>query len=187
MNKNIIIALLSILILSCKNKIKATQIEEVAINDNKELQEIFNEDRHDRTGGLPLKTFDDFRVIIKRDSIRRTKVQRLIDANKLNTALDYTNAALIFQHGQDTIASGKVIYFMKKAIAMDSTINKRLLASAIDKDLMRKGKMQIYGTYYSRTKTDTYIKRRDFDSTQVSDQERIALDVETLTQQGTGV
>lgn len=64
----------------------------------------------------------------------------MIRGNQIKTATDHYNAAMIFQHGGDTIASTIAIDQMRKAIELDSTMNKWLLAAVIDRDLMRRNK-----------------------------------------------
>ncbi len=72
---------------------------------------------------------------------------------------------------------------MKKAIDMDSTVDRWLLAAAIDRDLMRRDKPQIYGTQYIKMGQDAKWERYKIDSTQVTDAERNYYGVETLTEQ----
>jgi len=89
---------------------------------------------------------------------------------------------MIFQHGNDTIASGKAVKYMKKAVNLDPEINKWLLAAAIDRDLMRKGKPQIYGTQYVKNTADAPYELYKIDTTQITDKQRIAYSVPTLQQ-----
>ncbi len=107
----------------------------------------------------------------------------LISEGQVKTGKDHYNAAMIFQHGIDTTASGMAVKMMRKALALDSTVNRWLLAAAIDRDLMRKGMPQIYGTQYSRNGQDSKFKRYDIDTTQVTDEERKYYHVETLAAQ----
>ncbi len=97
--------------------------------------------------------------------------------------MDYYNSAMIFQHGRDTLASSMAVKHMKKAIELDSTMNKWLLAAAIDRDLMRRGKPQIYGTQFVMEQGETKWKRYKIDSTKVTDEERREYGVETLAEQ----
>ncbi|OFX39072.1 MAG: hypothetical protein A2X08_03750 [Bacteroidetes bacterium GWA2_32_17] len=161
---------------ACKFERKTETIS-IAVKDNEELKAIYEKDQADR------KTENiDWLVVSKRDGLRQIRVSELIDSNKVNTSLDFYNTAMIFQHGNDTIASGMAVKLMRKAIELDSTTNKWLLAAAIDRDLMRKGKPQIYGTQY-RKMGDEFWKIYNLDSTKVSDKERIEYNVETLAEQ----
>lgn len=114
-----------------------------AQENNKELVTMYKKDQASRMNG-PI----DWAVLSREDSIRRASVDRMIEEGKVKTAQDFYHAAMIYQHGNDTIASGKAVQYMKKAVEMDPSTNKWLLAAAIDRDLMRKGEPQIYGTQF---------------------------------------
>jgi tetratricopeptide (TPR) repeat protein len=66
---------------------------------------------------------------------------------------------------------------------LDSSRSKWLLAAAIDRDLMRRGKPQIYGTQYRRMGTDEPWELYELDTTKVTDKERKEYGVETLAEQ----
>lgn len=152
--------------------------KELPLEDNKELQTMYDEDQADR------KTDKiDWSVVSKRDTIRHTRVLEMLDSSLVNTGKDYYNAAMIFQHGLDSIASGMAVEMMKKAITLDSTIDKWLLAAAIDRDLMWRKKPQIYGTQYIKNGPDMPWELYKIDTTVISDKERIEYGVETLKQQ----
>jgi len=120
----------------------------------------------------------------EQDSLRRVRVFKLIDENKLKTAKDHYNAGIIFQHGNDTLASKMAVNSFKKAIDKDSTLNRWWYAAAVDRDLMRRGEPQIYGTQYvSNHSTNGKFKRYQIDTTQVTDKERKYYRVETLAEQ----
>lgn len=149
--------------------------------DNTELQKMYNEDQSSR------KVKDiDWTILLREDGLRRVRVYELIKEGKIITGKDYYNSAMIFLHANDTIASGMAIKQMKKAIELDSTINKKLLAAAIDRDLMRRNKPQIYGTQYLQfivNGNKSKLERYKIDTTQVSDRERKQYNVETLAEQ----
>ena len=107
----------------------------------------------------------------------------MIKEGKIVTAKDYYNSAMIFQHGRDTIASAMAVKHMRKAMELDSTMNKWLLAAAIDRDLMRRGKPQIYGTQYVKEMGEDKWTRYKIDSMKVSDEERREYGVESLAEQ----
>ena len=108
----------------------------------------------------------------------------MIEKGKIVTAKDYYNSAMIFQHGNDTVSSSMAVKHMKKAIELDSTIDKWLLAAAIDRDLMRKDEPQIFGTQFIKNnETNGKFIRYKIDTTKVSDEERIKYNVETLEEQ----
>jgi len=149
-----------------------------AQTDNTELQKMYNEDQ----GSRRVKEIN-WLVLSKQDKARESRVYELIDSGKLKTGKDYYNSAMIFQHGNDTVASSMAVRMMRKAIDIDSTINKWLLAAAIDRDLMRRQKPQIYGTQYVKNSGETKWRLYEIDTTQVTDKERKYYSVETLAEQ----
>jgi hypothetical protein len=146
--------------------------------DNAEILRMYNEDQSARKAQNINWT-----QLNKDDAQRRTRVNELLDSNKVRTGKDYYHSAMIFQHGIDTLASSKAITLMKKAIELDSNTNKWLLAAAVDRHLMRKGQPQIYGTQYVKMGPNAKFERYRIDSTKVSDEERKAHNVETLAEQ----
>lgn len=148
------------------------------VKDNTELNKMYEEDQTSRA-----KSNIDWNILSKQDSIREARVYELIKEGKIVTGRDYYNSAMIFQHGRDTLASGMAVKQMRKAIELDSTINKWLLAAAIDRDLMRKRKPQIYGTQFIKMGVNGRWERYKIDTTLVSDAERKYYNVETLAEQ----
>ena len=145
--------------------------------DNTELIELYKNDQLDRQTDTI-----DWSIVSKNDSLREIRIYQLLDSSKVRTSKDYHNAAMIFQHGRDSIAYGMAVKLMRKSIELDSTANKWLLAAAIDRNLLSRGKSQIYGTQYYRKKGEPW-ELRDIDTTQISDAERIEYGVETLAEQ----
>ena len=89
---------------------------------------------------------------------------------------------MVFLHGNDSTDYGKAVKFMKKAIELDSTINKWLFAAATDSYLLSKGEPQIYGTQYFKMEDEPW-KIALIDTSKITDAERIEYGVETLNQQ----
>ncbi len=175
--KRLIPILCIITLMSCKeNKVKMS--EPAVIADNEELKVLYQEDQADRLSGEI-----DWSVVSVRDSLRLARVCELVDSNLIRTSEDYANAAMVFQHGSDTFASGMAVKLMRKAVEMDSTRNKWLLAAAIDRDLMRRDVPQIYGTQYVKMGADNPWELYKIDTTKVTDEERLEYRVETLAQQ----
>ena len=137
----------------------------------------YNEDQASRK----VKNID-WSVLSKQDDERKSRVYELIMSGQIVTGKDYYNSAMIFQHGGDTLASSMAVKQMRKAIELDTTINNWLLAAAIDRDLMRRQKPQIYGTQYTKNDGENW-KRYNIDTTQVTDKERKFYHVETLAEQ----
>ena len=146
--------------------------------DNTELQKMYNEDQGSRSA----KNID-WSLLTKQDKEREKRVYELIKSNQVLTARDYYNSAMIFQHGDDTVASSMAVKQMRKAIELDATIDKWLLAAAIDRDLMRRQKPQIYGTQYVKNTGEAKWRRYKIDTTQITDDERKYYKVETLSAQ----
>lgn len=152
--------------------------KEVPITDNQELIEIYENDQSDRLS-RPI----DWSIVSKRDSLREVRVYELLDAGKVRTSTDFHNAAMVFQHGGDSVAYGMAVKLMRKSIEMDSTMNKWLLAAAIDRNLLSRNKPQIYGTQFNRKNSNEPWKQSEMDTTQVTDAERKEHRVETLAEQ----
>ena len=137
---------------------------------------MFDSDQADRTNHI------DWSIVQKNDSIREARVYELLDSNKVRTSTDYNNAALIFHHGEDSIAYGMAVKLMRKSIELDSTRNKWFLAAITDRFLLSMNKPQIYGTQYVKLKDQSWVLS-EIDTTKVTDAERIEYGVETLAQQ----
>lgn len=171
-----IILFLSIVIFSCQSSVVTGQIKDGA-KDNEELKALYKADQSDRMGENI-----DWPALSSRDKSRKARVYELLKANMVRTAKDYSNAAMIFQHGDDTIASGMAVKMMRKAVALDPAINKWLLAAAIDRDLMRREQPQIYGTQFTKMGEQPWELYK-IDTTRISDIERKEYGVGTLAEQ----
>lgn len=145
--------------------------------DNKELEKMFGEDQNSR-----MKKNIDWVLLTKQDRERENKVYELIKSGEIVTGKDFYNSAMIFQHGRDSISHGMAVKHMKRAIELDSTIDKWLLAAAIDRNLLSRNKPQIYGTQYLKMNGENW-KRSPIDTTQVTDKERKLYHVESLSEQ----
>jgi tetratricopeptide (TPR) repeat protein len=168
--------LLVIISFSCNNADKGNQKLE-AIIDNEELQIMYDSDQSDRSSGDI-----DWSIVSVNDSLRKSRVFELLDSNLVRTALDYSNAAMIYQHGGDTIASEMAVKMMTKAIELDTSISKWLLAAAIDRDLMRRDEPQIYGTQYRRMYGEPWTLYK-IDTTVISADQRKEYGVRSLDEQ----
>jgi len=164
-------------IVSCNHYKKKNDVPE-KLTDNIELIEIYQKDQSERQ----VENID-WEILLQQDSLREIRVKQLLDSNNVRTSLDYHNAAMIFQHGLDTFASGMAVRLMRKSVELDSTTNKWLLAAAIDRDLMRRNEPQIYGTQYVKMGNDALWELYKLDSTKIIDSVRIEYNVETLAEQ----
>lgn len=172
--KKLAYVIIVLIAFSCNQK---SHKDSEVILDNEELVEIYKADQADRQT-QPI----DWNIVSKRDSLREVRIYELLDSNKVRTSLDFHNAAMIFQHGGDSVAYGMAVKLMRKSIELDSTANKWLLAAAIDRYLLSKGEPQIYGTQYWKMKDQPW-ELREIDTTKITDAERIEFGVETLAQQ----
>lgn len=146
------------------------------IEDNAELMELHDNDQLDRK-----KSEVDWDIVNQRDSARRQRVYEMLEANKVRTAKDHYHAAMVFQHGHDSVAYGMAVKLIKTAVEMDSTINKWLFAAATDRYLLSIGKPQIYGTQFGRQGDEPW-SLSELDSTQITDEERMEHGVPPLNQ-----
>lgn len=146
--------------------------------DNVEIHKMYEEDQ-----GQRMVLNIDWVQLNKNDSIRSKRIYELLDSGKVITGKDYYHSAMIFQHGKDTTASAMAVKLIQKSLSLDSTVNKWLYAAAIDRDLMRKKRPQIYGTQYVRNKANGKLERYQIDSTQITDAQRKYYYVETLAEQ----
>ncbi len=178
MKRIFLLAIVVIGSVSCDfNKTRTTGMDREKTEDNPELQQMFDADQEDRESHKL-----DSKGINYNDSIREARVYELLDSNKVRTAKDYTNAALIFHHGEDSIAYSMAVQLMKKSLELDSTGNKWYLAVLTDRYLLSINKPQIYGTHYKRL-GNNHVVREEMDSTIITDAERTEYGVETLAEQ----
>lgn len=146
--------------------------------DNAELKRMYDEDQNSRR-----VSNIDWTKLTKEDNQRKIRLYELIKQGAILTGQDYYHSAMIFQHGRDSVAYGMAVKHMRKAIELDSTINKWLLAAAIDRELTSRNKPQIYGTQYVKRSLEGKWESYEMDTTQVTDQERRYYQVPTLAEQ----
>ncbi len=157
------------------------------MKNNPELEKIANQDQVDRS---KYDTGDLSEVELwAKDRVRLSRVVEILNAGEMKTSSDYINAAIVFQHGRDKgnkrdpFASGMAVKMMREAITLDASVDKWLLAAAIDRDLMIRDEPQIYGTQYIRKGEGHPWEFYKLDSSVISDEERRAHRVETLAEQ----
>jgi tetratricopeptide (TPR) repeat protein len=146
--------------------------------DNAELKKMYDEDQ-----GARMVPNIDWVKLSEQDSLREIRNYEIIKAEQLKTGKDYYHSAMLFQHGNDSIAYGMAVKHMRKAIELDTTVNRWLLAAAIDRELDSRNKPQIYGTQYIRKDIKAKWELAPIDTTQITDKERIYYGVETLAEQ----
>ncbi|MFD2892586.1 hypothetical protein ACFS5J_11245, partial [Flavobacterium chuncheonense] len=123
MKRILIIVILTLV--GCSDKVSEEKL--MSLN----IDKLYISDQEDRKNNET----NNWSIVAKRDEIRRKRVGQLIDSNKIISAKDYAKAAMIFQHGVNSSDYLKAVEFMKKAMKIDSTINKSLFAAATDRYL----------------------------------------------------
>lgn len=177
--KKVFILLLIFIGFNCKSEKQIDNSnQEKIVNDNQELINIYKADQNERrTDQINWKSLHE------NDSVRRIRVQELLDSGKVKTGKDFARAAMIFQHARDDSTSYvKAVKLMGRAIEKDTTINKWLYAAATDRYLLSIGKPQIYGTQYYKEEGSPWVQE-NYDSLKISDEERKKYGVRTLIQQ----
>lgn len=148
------------------------------IQDNPELQQMADDDQKARMNGNI-----DWAILNKEDRARRDRALLLFKEDKVKTAKDHLNVGILFQHGSDTTDSAMAVRSFEKAIQMDETLNKWWYAAAVDRDLMRRGEPQIYGTQFIKNNSAGRWERYKIDPTKITDEQRKYYKVETLAEQ----
>jgi hypothetical protein len=143
--------------------------------DNPELKKMYEDDQNSRK----VEKID-WKNLLKQDSTRRVEVLEIIKQNKVITPMDYYYVSMIFQHGSDSTSYKMAWDYSNKASSMDSTNIKArwLSAASYDRYLLSIGQPQVYGTQFTVVDKKYYL--RDFDTTKVTDKERIYYKVGSL-------
>jgi len=115
---------------------------------NTELYQLFKEDQGDRVGGDAKK---DWKEVEARDTRRRERVTRILEAGGAKVSDDYFHAAMVFQHGPKAEDAQQAHQLALKAAELDpeNKIARWLAAASRDRELMRQGKPQLYGTQFT--------------------------------------
>ena len=147
------------------------------IADNTELASLYAADQADRTTGDI-----DWEQVNSRDSTRRARVRELLEAGDVRTGTDHKNAAMVFQHGKDSVDYKLATSLMAQAIELDTSINKWLYAAATDRYRQSIDSPQIFGTQYLKFGDEPW-NQGQYDTARVTDEERRQYGVETLEEQ----
>ena len=142
---------------------------------DEELQQMVIEDQRERSS-IRGKAWP--AELTARDRTRRARTSELLKAGRLRTGVDFSNTALIFQHGESEDDYRMAYSLAWTAYSMlEEGVPKQfagwLSAAAWDRLLLAKGKKQWYGTQYAR---DPVTHQRGvllpFDETAVSQEEQ---------------
>ncbi len=130
---------------SCQNN------PELLKKSSQRLQELEKQDQEDRNSGIP------WEIILTRDRERRIEVATIFARGCMSKKEDYSNAALIFQHGDLDFPDHffQAFLFAKRAVELGSTTDKDMMANGIDRYLINKGHKQLFGSQALLPKGET--------------------------------
>jgi len=146
------------------------------------LRTLFEADQADRSG--PVESLD-LTALNQRDSARRDSLRALVAAGALGSSKSYYHAAMIMQHGGDSLAYRQAHEWARESEALDSTrVDVRwLVAASWDRYQMSRGEPQWYGTQSDRLEYGQgALVLYDIDVNKVTDRERKYRGVGTLTE-----
>ena len=146
------------------------------------LRALFEADQAERSGPVEQVDMD---VLTERDRIRRDSLRALVADGVLATATSYYQAAMIMQHGTDSMDFRQAHEWARQSEELDSTkVETRwLVAATWDRYQMSRGEPQWYGTQSDRLdggKGALVLYR--IDPTRVTDRERRYRGVGTIDQ-----
>jgi len=143
---------------------------------NRELYRLYQADQADRTDDQK-----DWPGVARRDAERRKRVKEIVASNGARVSDDYFHAAMIFQHGDDVADYQTAHDLALKAAALVPTHPKArwLAAAAKDRELMKLGQPQKYGTQF-RIENEQWVLYVVDPS--VTDEERAKWNVPPLAQ-----
>lgn len=148
--------------------------------DNEALRSIVNADQAERQASHGQ---DEWKDIARRDAERRVRVQAELAAGRVQSSMDYFNAALVMQHGDDleSFRMAHALATISAALDPGNRSAQWLKAASWDRMLLNQKKPQWYGTQYVRD-ADGKWALYTIDETAVTDSERIALAAPTLAE-----
>lgn len=157
----------------------AVAASSVAPSHGQDLASIAAADQADR---MPGPNGIDWPVVGKRDAARRAQVMRRLDSGQLHTSQDFSNAALIYQHGDSVQDTQLAFALATMASSMDPSNRdaKQLVADSWDRIMVRSGKPQWYGTQFVRSKATGKWELYPTDPNAVTEAQRKAMGIPTL-------
>ncbi len=120
-----------------------------------ELQSIVKSDQEDRIN-FEMKTSEELQGMASRDVVRRKRVGEIFGEGCLQSAADFSAAALIYQHGDVSDHFMQSFLWSKRAVVLGDAKQKDLKALGIDRYLVNTGHKQLFGS--QATKTDLSAK-----------------------------
>ena len=146
------------------------------------LRQLHEADQAERSG--PIESVD-MAVLNQSDSVRRDSLRALVRAGVLVSAKSYYYAAMLMQHGIDSVAYLQAHEWARYSEGLDSTrIDVRwLVAASRDRYEMSRGQPQWYGTQSTRADSGRgALILYNLDRTRVTDRERKYRGVGTLSE-----
>jgi hypothetical protein len=110
-----------------------------------ELQKIVDADQKERADFLHLNQ-DQMFAMYNQDIERRKRVAEIFAEGCFQTARDYSNAALVFQHGNTADHFYQSYIWSKRAVALGDPSQKEAMANAIDRYLVNVDQKQLFAT-----------------------------------------
>ena len=124
-------------------------------------------------------------VLTAQDSIRRQRVRGLVAEGALRSAADFYHAAMVFQHGRDSLAYAQAHEWAKRSEMLDSSSAdaRWLVAATWDRYQMSRGEPQWYGTQTDRVPRGRGpVVLYTIDTTRITDAERVRRGVAPLAE-----
>lgn len=112
---------------------------------SKELASIVKADQDDRDEWQK-KSPEEMGEVVKRDEIRRMRVGEIFGEGCFSKAVDYSSAALVFQHGDMPDHFFQTFLWSKRAVELGDNKQKRMMALGIDRYLVNSGRKQLFGS-----------------------------------------
>ncbi len=159
----------SLYLIYCTNKNQASPLNTSKLdsignieNTQEILKILYDTDQEERS-----RESIDWSQMARNDKKRLRKAKELLKDSSQFSALDYSRAAMIFQHGGSSEEYKIAVELMEQAIRLDSSINQWLYFAATDRYLMSIEKLQLFGTQYTNSDTGKVILA--IDTTKMAD------------------
>ncbi|MFK2899307.1 hypothetical protein ISP15_03100 [Dyella jejuensis] len=152
-----------------------------ATSDNQLLAKLEQQDQADRMPGGGKINWD---VVARKDAERKREVEKILADGGIRTTQDYFNASVIFQHGEDLKDIEQAYAFAVTAVNLDDKNQqaKQLEADAWDRIMLKRNRPQWYGTQFIRDKATGKFEMYQADSNVISDAERQAMGLPTMSE-----
>ncbi|NVD44298.1 hypothetical protein [Qipengyuania atrilutea] len=151
--------------------------QDVSVADNAEMSAMFEADQAARKGDNI-----DWQTVMREDVARLKRTRELLDADALNTADDYYNAAFIFQHGDEAEDYLLSHVLAVRSLALGKEEAEWIAAASLDRYLQSIARGQIFGTQRSMSVTKPANQGR-YDRDFLTDKLRVESGVEPLSEQ----